>query len=285
MILKKLTDSRNARMKFLKPILFLIFVFGLSACKPVQPRDSDTSTTGCPTNGAAQELRRKTAMPDFVKVSLPILKELISRHEAFESGTQGNSSAILAGRKIVTMLRNMVAGNVHPLAFFATIADYETYQTHLGGFPWAEVGKRKWGSDIYRAGYCGSASCTGVFQVLVYGDWYSWAQDQKGQGLGFWGMKGGPDWASTLWWWTLAREENCTYLASGSNPCTTAGKAWTVAQHVRNGRRAYGQQRQCGVEWDVMYWSYLGALKNSSDPLVQSVSEISEFAKTIGLQR
>ena len=153
----------------------------------------------------------------------------------------------------------MMDGNVHPLAFFATIADYETYQTRLGGFPWAEVGKRKWGSDIYRAGYCGSATCTGVFQVLVYGDWFSWAQEQKGRGLDFWGMKGGPDWASTLWWWTIAGEDN--------------------------GRRAYGQQRQCGVEWDAMYWSYVSALKNSSDPLVQSVSDLSEFSRAVGLSQ
>ncbi len=266
-------------------ILCLTALVFLSGCKPAVPKDSDPTTTGCPSSGAAQELRRQTAMPDFVKVSLPILKQIVERHEAFEAGAQGNSNSILAARKIVTMLRNMMDGNVHPLAFFATIADYETYQTRLGGFPWAEVGKRKWGSDIYRAGYCGSATCTGVFQVLVYGDWFSWAQEQKGRGLDFWGMKGGPDWASTLWWWTIAGEDNCTWLASGANPCTTPGRAWSVGQHVRNGRRAYGQQRQCGVEWDAMYWSYVSALKNSSDPLVQSVSDLSEFSRAVGLSQ
>lgn len=263
--------------------LGVVTLFMSTACKPVKPVESDPTTTGCPSSGAAQELRRQRALPDFVRVSLPIFKEIVERQKEFEQNNSGNSSAMIAGRRITIMLRNMIAGNVHPLAFFATIADYETYETRLGGFPWAEVGKRKWGSDVYRAGYCGSATCTGVFQVLVGGDWYSWSQDQKGRGLGIWNMKGGPDWASTLWWWTMSPDNNCTYLASGANACTTPGVAWSVAQHVRNGRRAYGQQRQCNVEWDSMYWSYMNAFKNTSDPLVESVADVQKFAQAIGL--
>lgn len=253
-------------------------------CKPkAVPSESEVETTGCPTSGAGQDLRRTRAMPDFAKVSMPILKRIVARASAYKTGAQGTAQAKTYATKVTTMLKNMVESNVHPLAFFATIADYETYETRLGGFPWAEIGKRKWGSDVYRAGYCGSAVCTGVFQVLVYGDWFSWAQDQNGSGIGIWGMKGGPDWTSTLWWWTNGTDNNCTYLAGGANPCTTPGAKWTVAQHVRNGRRAYGQQRQCGVEWDAMYWSYIGAMKNSSDALVKSVTDVREFAAEVGL--
>lgn len=263
---------------------FLLSLTALAACKPKATlTDSEVETTGCPSSGAGQELRRTRAMPDFVKVSLPILKTIVGKANAFNQGARGTAAAIGYSRKVTTMLRNMIQSQIHPLAFFATIGDYETYQTSLGGFPWAEVGKRKWGSDIYRAGYCGSDTCTGVFQVLVYGDWFSWAQDLKGQGVGIWGMKGGPDWTSTLWWWTNDRDKNCTYLASGANPCTTSGVKWTVAQHVRNGRRAYGQQKQCGVEWDAMYWSYMSAMKNSPDPQTRELVDIAKFATAIGL--
>ncbi|NBO37451.1 hypothetical protein EBU99_02585 [bacterium] len=269
--------------KFLATALGVAFV-SFAGCKPQVQTESDFSTTGCPTSGEAQDLRRKESMPDFARVSMPILKKIVQRTSQFETAGNGSAQTTIAGRRIVTMLRNMVAGGVHPLAFFATIADYETYQTALGGFPWAEIGKRKWsGSDLFRAGYCGSSVCVGVFQVLVFGDWFSWAQDNNGKGLGVWGMKGGPDWASTLWWWTVSSENNCNYLAGGSNPCTTPGIKWSVATHVRNGRRAYGQQRQCGVEWDAMYWSYLGAMKKSSDPLVRSITEIQDFSEEVGL--
>ncbi|NBW82468.1 hypothetical protein EBR21_12005 [bacterium] len=260
--------------------------FMAMGCKPKSVgMDSQTETTGCPTSGAGQDLRRTASMPDFARVSLPILKRIVHRDSEFSgAGLQGTAAAESYAKKVTTMLRNMVASNVHPLAFFATIADYETYQTALGGFPWAEAGKRKWrGSDIYKAGYCGNSVCTGVFQVLVYGDWFSWAQDADGKGVGIWSLKGGPDWTSTLWWWTNSSDNNCTYLAGGPNPCTVPGVKWTVAQHVRNGRRAYGQQRQCGVEWDAMYWSYLGAMKNSSDILVKSVTSVGDFAEVVGL--
>ncbi|MEY4066206.1 MAG: hypothetical protein RIR26_2414 [Pseudomonadota bacterium] len=241
-------------------------------------------TTGCPSSGAGQDLRRTRAMPDFGRVSMPVLSKIVSRASAFNSGFQGDNESELYAKKVTTMLNNMVNSNIHPLAFFATIADYETYETRLGGFPWAEVGKAKWGSDLYRAGYCGSPVCTGVFQVLVYGDWHSWAQELNGKGVGIWGMKGGPDWTSTLWWWTNSRDNNCTYLSGGSNPCTTPGVRWTVTQHVRNGRRAYGQQKQCGLEWDAMYWSYMNAMKNSSDALVKRVTAIDDFATEVGLK-
>jgi hypothetical protein len=269
------------------PSIFAVFIVAALLCSSCKPKkvttDSDIQTTGCPSSGAGQELRRTRAMPDFVKVSMPILKKIVSKTNSFNQGGSGTASSIGYARKITTMLRNMVQSNVHPLAFFATIGDYETYQTSLGGFPWAEIGKRKWGSDIYRAGYCGSDTCTGVFQVLVYGDWFSWAQDLKGQGVGIWGLKGGPDWTSTLWWWTNDRDKNCTFLASGANPCTVSGVRWSVSQHVRNGRRAYGQQKQCGVEWDSMYWSYMSALKNSSDAYTRTLADVSAFAKEIGL--
>lgn len=264
-------------------VLFCCVLFLVVSCKPKSSSDSSVETTGCPNSGAGQDLRRRAAMPDFARVSMPILKRIVARENSFNEGVAGTAAAETYARKVTTMLRNMTASNVHPLAFFATIADYETYQSSLGGFPWAEIGKRKWGSDIYRAGYCGSAVCTGVFQVLVYGDWYSWAQDANGKGVGIWGMKGGPDWTSTLWWWTNSQDNNCTWLAGGSNPCTTPGVKWTVSQHVRNGRRAYGQQKQCGVEWDAMYWSYMGAMKNSSDPLVQSITDINKFEEALGL--
>lgn len=269
----------------IKRIAATLSVLLLTAgCKPkVSSSDSDVETTGCPSSGAGQDLRRTRAMPDFAKVSMPILKRIVSRSSAFKAGVQGTAQAETFAAKITTMLRNMVDSNIHPLAFFATIADYETYETRLGGFPWAEIGKRKWGSDLYRAGYCGSAVCTGVFQVLVYGDWYSWAQDSNGKGIGIWGLKGGPDWTSTLWWWTNGNDNNCSYLSSGANPCTTAGVKWIVTQHVRNGRRAYGQQKQCGVEWDAMYWSYIGAMKNSADQLVKSITDVKDFAAEIGL--
>ncbi|MEN9826857.1 MAG: hypothetical protein RI953_2602, partial [Pseudomonadota bacterium] len=52
---------------------------------------------------------------------------------------------------------------------------------------------------------------------------------------------------------------------------------------VRNGRRAYGQQKQCGVEWDAMYWSYIGAMKSTSDALVKSVTTVPDFAEAVGL--
>lgn len=262
------------------------FFFVAIGCKPKSiGTESQVETTGCPNSGAGQDLRRTASMPDFVRVSLPILKRIVQRENQFDGGgLQGTAGAESYAKKVTTMLRNMVASNVHPLAFFATIADYETYQTSLGGFPWAEVGKRKWrGSDVYRAGYCGSAVCTGVFQVLVYGDWYSWAQDSNGKGVGIWGMKGGPDWTSTLWWWTNGSDNNCTYLAGGANPCTVPGVKWSVAQHVRNGRRAYGQQKQCGVEWDAMYWSYIGAMQNSSDALVKNITTVSDFRGVVGL--
>ena len=266
----------------------IAFVCGLaslfSGCKPkAQLSESEIETTGCPSSGAGQDLRRTRAMPDFARVSLPILKRIVSRNSAYDSGFQGPAASETYAKKVTTMLRNMVASNIHPLAFFGTIGDYETYETRLGGFPWAEIGKRKWGSDVYRAGYCGSAVCTGVFQVLVYGDWYSWAQDHNGKGVGIWGLKGGPDWTSTLWWWTNERDKNCTYLAGGANPCTTPGVRWSVSQHVRNGRRAYGQQKQCGVEWDAMYWSYIGAMKGSADPLVKSITAVQDFAAEVGL--
>ncbi|MFZ9519971.1 MAG: hypothetical protein ACO3A4_05785 [Silvanigrellaceae bacterium] len=263
------------------------FSFMFVGCKPKSPvMDSQVETTGCPSSGSGQDLRRTASMPDFARVSIPILKRIVEREKQYSgAGLQGTASAESYSKKVTTMLRNMVSSNVHPLAFFATIADYETYQTSLGGFPWAEIGRRKWrGSDVYRAGYCGSAVCTGVFQVLVYGDWYSWAQDANGKGVGIWGMKGGPDWTSTLWWWTNGSDNNCTYLAGGANPCTVPGVKWSVAQHVRNGRRAYGQQKQCGVEWDAMYWSYMGAMKNSSDSLVKSVTSVADFEVAIGLR-
>jgi hypothetical protein len=218
-------------------------------------------------------------MPDFAEVSIPILKKIVQREADFAGSEQGNANSESYAKKIITMLRNMVSSNVHPLAFFATIGDYETYQTSLGGFPWAEPGRR----NIYRAGYCGSDICTGVFQVLVYGDWNSWAQDLGGKGLGIWKMKGGPDWTSTLWWWTNGRDNNCTYLAAGPNPCTVAGVKWSLSQHVRNGRKAYGQQRQCGVEWDAMYRAYIEATKTTSDPLVKRVAEVEDFSAEIGL--
>lgn len=277
-------------IKFAWPALIGLSFCVLSACKPVARTDSTPTTTGCPSSSSGQELRRIAAMPDFVRVSMPILKRIAERAQDFKNGAQGSAAAETFAQRVTVMLRNMIDSNIHPLAFFATIADYETYQTSLGGFPWAEVGKRKWsGSDLYRKGYCGSATCTGVFQVLVYGDWYSWAQDANGKGIGIWGLKGGPDWTSTLWWWTNDRDNNCKWLtgncrAPGSaNPCTTPGFTWTVKQHVGKGRCAYGQLKQCGVEWDAMYWSYMTAMKNSSDPLVQSVTEVSAFAEAIGL--
>lgn len=257
----------------------------LVSCKMKSEVASGVETTGCPGRSIPQSLRVSSAMPDFTRVSLPILKRIVSRHDALERGVErGSSAGQDAGRKVVTMLRNMVAGNVHPLAFFATIGDYETYQAALGGFPWAEVGKRKWlggKSDVYRAGYCGSATCTGVFQVLVHGDWFSWAQ---ADGLNIWALKGGPDWASTLWWWALAPEKNCTYLSSGPNPCTESGIPWTTSKHVRNGRKAYGQLRQCGVEWDAMYADYLRAMSDSSDRSVRSVADVRAFARAVGLE-
>lgn len=274
------------KMIFRSLVALCLSSFALSSCKPkaVTPSESDVETTGCPTSGAGQDLRRTKAMPDFVRVSMPILKRIVERAQDFNRGEQGTAAAKTFAQRVNTMLRNMVASDIHPLAFFATIADYETYETRLGGFPWAEVGRRKWkGSDLYRAGYCGSATCTGVFQVLVYGDWFGWAQEQNGSGVGIWGMKGGPDWTSTLWWWTNGTDNNCTWLASGANPCTTPGVRWSVSQHVRNGRRAYGQQKQCGVEWDAMYWSYIGAMKNTSDPLVKSVTNVQDFAEKVGL--
>jgi hypothetical protein len=69
------------------PSIFAVFIVAALLCSSCKPKkvttDSDIQTTGCPSSGAGQELRRTRAMPDFVKVSMPILKKIVSKTNSF----------------------------------------------------------------------------------------------------------------------------------------------------------------------------------------------------------
>jgi len=203
---------------------------------------------------------------DMWRTSVPIFK----RFRVAES--QGNLSvtAALVAARTRVMINNMTAGAatgesfVHPVAFYATVKDFES-AANLG---WSGNyrdggGKVRW-HPAFLTGNCTSGECYGLFQVDVrlenYGQ-HPWsfrrvcAPLSEGEGgLGLSEFRGGPDFCVAQYWWTMAAGgRKCAALSpSRPNPCVTPGVRWTKSM-VNLGRAAYVQAVQPG--WNSDAWS------------------------------
>lgn len=269
------------------PLSIPIAVFGLLPlnCKPAAPNtNSDTQTTGCPEVGKGYDLRKNKALPEFVNIALPVFKSIVQKYNADKVSTAPGGKNQNVGR-VVTMLQNMKEGNIHPLLFFVTIADYETYMYRGAGkygFPWTPSGKSPKGIPGTNCGQ--GILCKTVFQIRTNdGDWNSWCQSG---GADIWKLEGGPDFCAGLWWWVdggypSSNGSNCSKLDK-RDPCRTRGIPWTIG-FVSSARKAYGQQKQCSTEWDAMYNSYFKASTQTSNQEVKRLASIAAFFKEIGL--
>ena len=240
----------------------LLLVLG---CAPAEIQSGSSDIQATDRIEARGRSDRTKIVNDVWKVSSAVFKSLYAA--SIDPKVRGPGKTL--ARHSVTMISNMVRGRMHPVAFYATIKDFET-STNL------QWGGGSEGRSVFTTRNCSSGACFGLFQVDVNLErvWQNGAfcrVPRSAGGLDLWKLKGGPDFCAGQFWWTLAnRGIKCARLnPKGANPCTTARLVWKL-DFIEEGPRAYGQEKQWGPgQWKTMYIFYkniLTALEQKSLP-------------------
>ena len=198
--------------------------------------------------------------PDVLKVSIPVLKTVISR---LENNRITNNKAKYIANGTKQMLLNMTSDRerpIHPAAFFAVIKHFES-SNHSS----------LWGINepLFFSEHCTSYRCTGYFQVDVDIE-HEWSLNNicGDKGLGLLGIKGGPDFCAALFWWIKAEGgHKCSRLVgyNKGNPCMDQNYNWDEYT-FSYGHKAYGQGNQWARHGIYDSWTraYIGGMVGGS---------------------